>query len=387
MVKILFAPALWVLARLSMLAAFVLVAVLAALPTAVSLLAPSPAPALQAALLLLALYMLLALCLFIVVRVGRMLQATDRIAAGELMDSHAQQEVLGGENDASRVWRSIVRMNDSLAAIVRQVRASAEAIESGARGIAEGNNLLALRSQEQAASLEETAAGIEQLAGSARQNATACAEASRMAARTREAADRAAERMDGVSASMARMDDSARAVGEILATVQGIAFQTNILALNAAIEAARAGSHGRGFAVVADEVRTLAQRSANAAREIQGLIEASTQNAAAGREVVQGAVAALRDMTGDVAAMDELIGQIARASSEQSTGVLEINHAIAQVDTATQQNAALVEEASASAAAFQQEAARLVEVVGRFRGAEGTRHSPTPPPARARYAV
>jgi methyl-accepting chemotaxis protein len=187
---------------------------------------------------------------------------------------------------------------------------------------------------------------------------------------------------------MGRIDDSARQVGEILATVQGIAFQTNILALNAAIEAARAGTHGRGFAVVADEVRTLAQRSAQAAREIQGLIEASTRNTAEGREVVQDAVVALKTMTNDVASVDQLIGEIARSTSEQSAGVQEINNAVAQIDAGTQQNAALVEEASASAAAFQDEAARLVEVVGRFRieRAEGELRTQPMPLTRVLHA-
>ncbi len=264
-------------------------------------------------------------------------------------------------------------MNDRLAEIVRQVRSSADGIVLSARDIAEGNHHLAQRTQSQAASLEQTASGMEELAASAQQNAGDCARATELATDAREVAGRAAAQMQQLAATMRQIDESARRVGDILATVEGIAFQTNILALNAAVEAARAGEQGRGFAVVATEVRNLAQRSAAAAKEIKGLIADSVGSVEQGRKMVGTAEATMMDVVGSVKEVSEVIAGISTASAEQRAGVEAINQAVVQIDSTNQQNATLVEEASAAAASFEQEAGRLVDVVSRFkldRGAE-----------------
>ena len=368
--NILFAPAFWLLGRMSFLAGFLLVGLLFMLPTALLLLSVLPPEMLHpavAVLVALALYALAALRAFMSIGIARMIRLTERVASGELLAGMVQVDGLSGRHDAARLWNAIMKMSESLTQIVKQVRSSADAIAGGARTIAEGNTQLSERTQEQAASLEETASGVEQLAAAARQNAQGCARASELAGGSREVAATAARRLQDVAATMKEIDDGARRVGEILGTVEGIAFQTNILALNAAIEAARAGQQGRGFAVVAGEVRTLAQRSAEAAREIKQLIGQSTGSIAKGRQLVDAAEATMTEVVGSVGQVTQELASIALASREQSAGVEEINRAIQQVDAATQQNAALVEEAAGSAEAFGREAAQLVEVVGRFK--------------------
>jgi methyl-accepting chemotaxis protein len=299
--------------------------------------------------------------------IRRLIRVTDRVASGELVTGNHRQEAETDRNDSARLWSSIMKMNGSLADIVKQVRSSAEMIAAGAQTIAEGGNQLSERTQEQAASLEETASGMEELAATARQNADNCARATELAGMSRSVAAEAAQRLRDAVVTMEEIDDSARRVGEILSTVEGIAFQTNILALNAAIEAARAGQQGRGFAVVAGEVRSLAQRSADAAREIQALVGQSTGSVQKGRALVGAAESTMAQVVGSVEQVTVVIDEIARASAEQSAGVEEISRAIAQVDTATQQNAALVEESASAAESFQREARQLLDVVDRFK--------------------
>lgn len=370
MPKWLLAPAFAVLKRLSFRAGFMLAGFLFLLPTGLAVvLAPlEPASlALVGLLCLLAVYMLASVQTYMSFGVGRLIRMTERIAAGELSHSRGSVGDSSRNEDSSRLWDSILRMSGSLADIVRQVRASGDTIALAARDIAEGNSHLAQRTQEQAAALEQTASGMEELAAAAQQNASHCKHADELAASAREVAAKAAAEMERVASTMRQIDASAQRVGDILGTVEGIAFQTNILALNAAVESARAGEQGRGFAVVAGEVRNLAQRSAQAAKEIKALIEQSVSNAGQGRKLVEGAAGTMSQVVGSVEQVSQLIGEIARASAEQSSGIEAVNEAVVQIDSANQQNAALVEEASAAAAAFEQEAAQLAEVVRRFK--------------------
>ena len=374
MLKLLFAPAFRVLGRMSFVGGYLFIAFAFLLPLGLALFAPVDRSVLLAGTALLAglaTYLLVGMSLYMSLGIDGLVRLTDRMANGELVTGARRRRHESNRHDSARLWASVMRMSESLGAIVQQVRASSQAIVTGARTLHEGNQQLSGRTQEQAASLEETAAGIEQLASSARQNAENCARATRLADASSEVAAQAASRMQEAVATMREIDDSARRVGEILSTVDGIAFQTNILALNAAIEAARAGHQGRGFAVVAGEVRSLAQRSAEAAREIQSLVGQSNASVQKGRALVTAAEATMAQVTGSVQDVTQVIDEIARASREQSAGVEEISRAIAQVDTAIQQNAALVQESSGTAEAFQREARNLVDVVGRFKTDRG----------------
>ncbi len=370
MVKALFAPAHWVLGSLNFLLAFLLVFALTQAPAVAALsmrdvLSPGELYALVGVLFLMALYALVALRSFVSTDIAHIVRITDRLASGELLGG--ARAATTGTRDAARLYESVLKISTTLTDIVRQVRSSADAVAAGSGVIAEGNAQLTQRTQEQAASLEETASGMEELAASARRNAENCDRANKLAGQSREVAAQASERMQQVATTMGKIDASARRVGEILGAVEGIAFQTNILALNAAVEAARAGDEGRGFAVVAAEVRDLAHRSAEAVKEIQALIGESMANAQAGQQLVDRAGETMTRVVESVADVTEVLGAIALASREQSTGVEEITQAIAQVDTVTQQNAALAEEATAAAESFRREARQLVEAVGRFK--------------------
>jgi methyl-accepting chemotaxis protein len=251
--------------------------------------------------------------------------------------------------------------------LVAQARESARAITTGASEIAAGNSNLSQRTEQQASTLEETASGMEELAGTVEQNADNCKLASGLAQNAETVAKQGAHAVHGVVEGMGKIDQSSKRMADIIGVIEGIAFQTNILALNAAVEAARAGEQGRGFAVVASEVRALAQRSADAAKEIKALIEQSVSQINDGSKQAEGAGKVIDEIVVSVQQVNQLIGEIAVASSEQSAGVGEINKAVLQLETMTQQNAALVEEAAASSLTFQEQADRLRDIVARFK--------------------
>ncbi|MFL6692642.1 MAG: methyl-accepting chemotaxis protein, partial [Ramlibacter sp.] len=253
--------------------------------------------------------------------------------------------------------------------IVTQVRHSSHAVAQSAREVTVGSTELSRRTEQQAAPLEETASGMEELAATVEQNAGNCKVASQLAQRAEAVAREGAQEVHSLVQGMGRIQQGSRRMEDIIGTIEGISFQTNILALNAAVEAARAGEQGRGFAVVATEVRALAQRSSGAAKEIRTLIQDSANEILAGSKQAQAAGQVIDEIVSSVQRANELIGTIATASAEQSVGVGEINRAIVQLENATQENAGLVEAAAGNSHSFEQEAQRLTEVVSRFRTA------------------
>ncbi|CUJ44027.1 methyl-accepting chemotaxis protein [Achromobacter dolens] len=270
-------------------------------------------------------------------------------------------------DETGRLLRALHDMQDKLAGAVRTIRAGSETISSAAGQIAAGNADLSSRTEEQAASLEETAASMEELASTVKQNADNARQANQLAASASEVAQRGGAVVSAVVSTMGDISASSRKISEIVSVIDGIAFQTNILALNAAVEAARAGEQGKGFAVVAGEVRSLAQRSAQAAREVKTLIEASVSKVAEGAGHAENAGTTMQEVVASVKRVTDIMGEIAAASQEQATGIEQVNRAVSQMDEVTQQNAALVEEAAAAAGSMQDQAHALVGAVGVFR--------------------
>ncbi|WP_313032728.1 methyl-accepting chemotaxis protein, partial [Massilia alkalitolerans] len=258
-------------------------------------------------------------------------------------------------------------MRDSLVAIVGQVRHGTLNMASVSTEIADGNRDLSHRTERQAGTLEATTASVEQLTATVRQNADNARQANALAESASEVALRGGMVVSQVVETMASINDSSKRIVDIIGVIDGIAFQTNILALNAAVEAARAGEQGRGFAVVATEVRNLAQRSASAAREIKDLIGSSVERVDAGARLVDEAGSTMNDIVASVRRVTDIMAEISRASAEQSAGIGQVNEAIGQMDEATRQNAALVQQATAAAAALEEEAERLAQVVSVFR--------------------
>lgn len=299
-----------------------------------------------------------------------------RIAQGDL----TQESVSFGRNEIGVLGSNIQQMQDSLSSTVEAVRNSAESIYQGSSEIALGNTDLSARTEQQAASLEQTAASMEQLTATVKQNAENAHHASQLAANASGKAAQGGDIVSNVVSTMDKISLSSMKIAEITNVINSIAFQTNILALNAAVEAARAGEQGRGFAVVASEVRNLAQRSADAAKEIESLIEVSVDLIGDGSILVADAGKAMNDIVTAVTHVTDIMGEIASASDEQSRGISQVAQAVSEMDNVTQQNAALVQEASAAAASLEQQAEILTQAVAVFQlnGYHPTRTIKTP---------
>ena len=285
-----------------------------------------------------------------------------RVASGDLT---ARIDLAAGDDGS--VLHGMKRMVEKLQEIAAQIRRASEQIRAASGEIVVGNQDLSSRTEQQASNLQQTAASIEQLTATVKQNAEAARQANQLAAAASEVAERGGAVVGQVVATMDGITQASRKIAEIIGVIDGIAFQTNILALNAAVEAARAGEQGRGFAVVAGEVRNLAQRSAQAAREIKGLIGASVEQVEAGSRQVAEAGRTMDDIVVQVRRVTDLIGEITSATVEQSGGISQVNQAVNQLDRMTQQNAALVEQSAAAAQSLREQADRLAEAVAIFK--------------------
>jgi methyl-accepting chemotaxis protein len=285
------------------------------------------------------------------------------VANGDLT-SHIEAH---GKDEAAQLLGALKHMNANLANLIGQVRTGSETIATGAGQIATGNTDLSSRTEEQAASLEETAASMEELTATVRQNTESAKQGNMLAANASEVATRGGDVVGRVVHTMREISTSSAKVADIISTIEGIAFQTNILALNAAVEAARAGEQGRGFAVVAGEVRSLAQRAATAAKEIKELINESVDRVTTGTEQVDEAGRTISEVVSAVRRVTDLMGEIAAASNEQHKGIEQVNSAVVQMDQVTQQNAALVEQASAAAQSMAEQARGLRDAVSVFK--------------------
>ncbi|MEO6986325.1 MAG: methyl-accepting chemotaxis protein [Paralcaligenes sp.] len=287
----------------------------------------------------------------------------DRIASGDL----TQRIEVQTRNEIGVLYESLKRMQESLTCAVTTVRSGVEEITLGSREIFMGNTDLSSRTEQQAASLQETAASMEELASTVRQNTEHAQQADKLAQEASKVAQRQAQAVSDLAGTMEEISSSSSEIAEIVTVIDTIAFQTNILALNAAVEAARAGEQGRGFAVVAGEVRSLAQRSAQAGREIKVLIEESLEKVRVGATQIKEAGQIMQEMVGSVLGVTTIMREISSASREQSEGIGQVNQAVTQMDGVVQQNAALVQEAAAAAGSLQQQAARLSEAVSVFK--------------------
>ena len=287
----------------------------------------------------------------------------DAVAAGDL----TREIQSDGNDEVAHLQEAMRGMVHNLRKLVSSVRVGVDSVAVASGQIASGNQDLSTRTEHQASSLEQTASSMEQLSSTVRQNAESARQANQLAVAASEVAGRGGEAVGNVVETMGQIQASSRKIAEIIGVIDGIAFQTNILALNAAVEAARAGEQGRGFAVVAGEVRSLAQRSAQAAREIKGLIADSVEKVESGSRQVTEAGTTMQDLVSQVRRVTDLLGEIASATVEQSSGIGLVNNAVTQLDEMTQQNAALVEQSAAAAASLRSQAEQLAQAIAIFK--------------------
>ncbi len=314
---------------------------------------------------------------------GEAVAVAQRVAAGDLT---AQIDATRTD-EAGQLLAALKQMNDSLVKVVGNVRQASDSISTGSTEIAAGNQDLSARTEQQASALEQTAASMEELGATVRQNADNAKQANQLAQSASTVAVRGGDAVGQVVQTMKGINESSRKIADIISVIDGIAFQTNILALNAAVEAARAGEQGRGFAVVASEVRSLAQRSADAAKEIKALISASVERVEQGTVQVDQAGATMTEVVSSIKRVTDIMAEISAASAEQSAGVAQVGDAVTEMDKTTQQNAALVEQSAAAAESLKTQAQQLVRAVAVFKlagpGGAAPRAMIAPPPARA----
>jgi methyl-accepting chemotaxis protein len=300
-------------------------------------------------------------------RVVSSLQESVRIA-GAVAEGQLQVVIApSGRDEITQLMQALATMRDQLQDVVARVRGGAEGVATASAEIAQGNNDLSARTEQQASALQQTAASMEQLSSTVRQNADNARQANQLAMSASTVAIQGGDVVGRVVETMKGINDSSRKISDIISVIDGIAFQTNILALNAAVEAARAGEQGRGFAVVASEVRSLAQRSAEAAKEIKLLISDSVGRVEQGTQLVDQAGSTMSEVVTSIRRVTDIMGEISAASTEQSQGVAQVGEAVTQMDQATQQNAALVEESAAAAGSLQTQAEQLVQAVAVFK--------------------
>jgi methyl-accepting chemotaxis protein len=298
--------------------------------------------------------------------VGQLSAASE--VAGKLADGDlGARFAIASQDELGDLSQSLDRMREAFAKMIGDIRNTSHSVSLASSEIAQGNADLSSRTEQQASSLEQTAASMEELSSTVKNNANTARQANQLAASASEVAARGGHAVGQVVSTMGEIQASSRKIAEIIGVIDGIAFQTNILALNAAVEAARAGEQGRGFAVVAAEVRTLAQRSAQAAREIKQLISDSVQKIDSGSRQVAEAGQTMRDIVEQVKRVADLIGEITSATLEQDSGIGQVNEAVTQLDQMTQQNAALVEQSAAAAESLKDQAARLAQAVAIFK--------------------
>jgi methyl-accepting chemotaxis protein len=305
---------------------------------------------------------------------GQANMVASRIAGGDLsvqIDSMRKDEF-------GDLLRSLRTMGGELGRMVQQVRHSTDSIATASAEIASGNNDLAARTEQTASNLQQTTASMDHLTNTVRQSAENAHQASALAASASDVAQKGGEVVKQVVVTMEDINTSSKKIADIIGVIDGIAFQTNILALNAAVEAARAGEQGRGFAVVASEVRSLAQRSAHAAKEIKGLIDSSVEKVESGARLVAQAGSTMTDIVQSVKRVTDIVGEITSAANEQSSGIGEINRAVATLDQMTQQNSALVEQSAAAASSMREQASQLASAVAVFKVHPSTQSVPSP---------